>query len=604
MKHQNIKMKTTAVTLCTVMALGAAAPVYAADTVSNKDENVYVTLNEDGSVSSVYVVNEFTSDKAGTITDYGDYSSVKNLSTDDALTQNGEKITVNAPEGKFYYQGNLKKTDIPWEIGIRYFLDGSEISAEDLAGKSGKLKIEISVTENKACEGNFFDNYLLQATVVLNTEKCTNIVADGATAANVGNDRQLLYNMMAGQEKTIEITADVTDFEMDGITFQGVPMSFDLDTDSFDTSELKDKTKQITDAATELKDGAKDLSDGTKSAVDGSQSLLDGTKELSDGVDTLADGGNELLSGSQSLYAGASELQSGIKSYTAGAAQLSDGLNAYLAGTEQLKSGASQLSGLSSLGQIHTAVQTLEGAVGTDTSQSQTLLGGSAALTSGLLQLKNEVNALSSSTSAEQLANTLAQVQALQGSIQTLSGQMEQMSTLLSAAAEQAQNAALESQSAAAKLQGQAAQANAEIAAANQQTAAAQEQVNASADQVTAAIDASVAAGAIDEDTAASLKAALADAKSSAASASSVSEISVPEETAALQSQAAFFSQAAEQIQTGAAGLSQAAAQIGASASSVPESASETGQQTETGSTEGRGKGDYPAGENDHPRAG
>ena len=64
MKHQNIKMKTTAVTLCAVMAIGGAAPVYAADTAAEKDENVYVTLNDDGSVSSVYVVNEFTSDKS------------------------------------------------------------------------------------------------------------------------------------------------------------------------------------------------------------------------------------------------------------------------------------------------------------------------------------------------------------------------------------------------------------------------------------------------------------------------------------------------------------------------------------------------------------
>ena len=210
--------------------IGFAAPVYAADTAAEKDENVYVTLNDDGSVSSVYVVNEFTSDKAGTIIDYGDYSSVKNLTTDDAITQNGEKITVEAPEGKFYYQRNLKTTDIPWKISICYFLDGSEISTEDLAGKSGKLKIKMAISENKACEGNFFDNYLLQATVVLDTEKCSNITADGATAANVGKNRQLVYNLMAGQEKTIEISADVTDFEMDGITFQGIPMSFDIDT--------------------------------------------------------------------------------------------------------------------------------------------------------------------------------------------------------------------------------------------------------------------------------------------------------------------------------------------------------------------------------------
>lgn len=564
-----IKWKTTAVAVSAVMTLGCATPAFAAAEKSSKDENVYVTLNEDGSVENVYVVNEFTSDQAGTITDYGAYDSVKNLTTDDAIAQKGDQITVSAPEGKFYYQGNLKSTDIPWEISIRYFLDGSEISAENLAGKSGKLKIQLAITENKACKGNFFENYLLQTTVLLDTEKCTKIIADGATAANVGKNRQLLYNLMAGQEKTIEITADVTDFEMDGITFQGVPMSFDLDTDSLDTAELKDKTKEIQDAAAELKDGAGELSDGTRRAADGSEALADGTKKLSDGVNTLSDGGYELLEGSRSLYAGASTLQQGIKSYTAGTKELSDGIDAYLAGTEQLKSGAEQLRALSGLDQIHTAVQTMEKKVGTDVSQSQTLLGGSAALTAGLGQLKEQMNQFAGSASYEKLAATLEKVQTLQQSLQTISGQMTQMSSLLVLSAEQAQNMAMESQSAAAKVQEQVQQASTEITAENQQNQAAAAEVNASADQAAQAIDNSVAAGAIDEETASSLKAALASAKCSVADTTAVSEITAPEETAAMQEQAAFFAQAAEQMKQGAAGLSRAAEQISESASSV-----------------------------------
>ena len=53
--------------------------------------------------------------------------------------------------------------------------------------------------------------------------------------ANVGKDRQILYNIMAGQEKEFTISADVTEFEMDALSFQAVPMSFDIDVDSLDT---------------------------------------------------------------------------------------------------------------------------------------------------------------------------------------------------------------------------------------------------------------------------------------------------------------------------------------------------------------------------------
>ncbi len=42
----------------------------------------------------------------------------------------------------------------------------------------------------------FFDNYLIQGTVTLDTKKCSNIQADGATQANVGSDRQLLYSQI------------------------------------------------------------------------------------------------------------------------------------------------------------------------------------------------------------------------------------------------------------------------------------------------------------------------------------------------------------------------------------------------------------------------
>ncbi len=48
---------------------------------------------------------------------------------------------------------------------------------------------------------------------------CTNIEAEGATLANVGNKNRSCTILWRDREKTVEITAQVKDFEMDAISF-------------------------------------------------------------------------------------------------------------------------------------------------------------------------------------------------------------------------------------------------------------------------------------------------------------------------------------------------------------------------------------------------
>ena len=178
-QNKKIIKKTGAAFLCAAMVANAGtASVMAVD--NRKDENVYVNLNMDGSVSGVYVVNEYNLTEKTEITDYGNYASVKNLSSDDTITLSGDKVQVEAPAGKLYYQDNLNGTKIPWNIEITYELDGQSLSVKD----------------NKNSDDEFFDNYLIQGTVTLDTKKCSNIQADGATQANVGSDRQLLYSQI------------------------------------------------------------------------------------------------------------------------------------------------------------------------------------------------------------------------------------------------------------------------------------------------------------------------------------------------------------------------------------------------------------------------
>ena len=133
-------VRVTAIMLCGILFAGSVAPVYAAEENTPKDENVYVNLNQDGSVDGIYVVNAYRLDADTQIVDYGNYESVKNLTSDAQISQQRGTVTVDAQAGEFFYQGNLQSKEIPWEISISYTLDGKEISAEELAGKNGKAQ--------------------------------------------------------------------------------------------------------------------------------------------------------------------------------------------------------------------------------------------------------------------------------------------------------------------------------------------------------------------------------------------------------------------------------------------------------------------------------
>ena len=75
--------------------------------------------------------------------------------------------------------------------------------------------------------------------------------------------------MLPNTEKTILISADATDFEMDAISINGVRLSLDIDVDD---SELTEQTDKIVDAGEQLDDGAQELLDGASELADHTRS--------------------------------------------------------------------------------------------------------------------------------------------------------------------------------------------------------------------------------------------------------------------------------------------------------------------------------------------
>lgn len=258
-----------------LLLLSGAVPIYGAQKSSEKEEVVYADLKDSGRTSQVYVVNIF--EGIDEIQDYGDYQSVRNMSSTDEIRHEGEMIRISTKEEILYYQGNLKEGEIPWDIGITYVLDGKEITAAELAGLSGELNIKIRITENKEADPDFFQTYALQVTAALDTQLCRDIKAEGATEANVGGARQFTWTLFPGTEKTLSLSAKVTEFEMDSISFNGIKLNMDVD---IDEEELTDKFAALEKAAAAIDAGATELSKGTSELNGGVQKIKKETSPL------------------------------------------------------------------------------------------------------------------------------------------------------------------------------------------------------------------------------------------------------------------------------------------------------------------------------------
>lgn len=298
--------------ILSVLMLGSMSlPAFAAS-ASEKEEVVYIMTDSSGSTQSINVVNIF---KNGNISDYGDYTAVKMLNTNDTINQNGDEITFTTDADRVYYQGTLENREIPWNISITYTLDGKEIAPDELGGKSGKLEIHFVVTKNERCTGSFYDDYALQAAFTLDTENCKNIAASGATIANVGANKQISYVILPGRGVDATITADVTDFEMAAVTINGVKMSLNV---SIDDTSLKQQVNKIVDAAGQMNDGASALDSGAGQISDAINTLNSKTGNLSSGVSQITSGAGTLSDGLSTLSSKSAELQNGASQAFAG----------------------------------------------------------------------------------------------------------------------------------------------------------------------------------------------------------------------------------------------------------------------------------------------
>ncbi|TFJ92411.1 YhgE/Pip domain-containing protein [Lentibacillus salicampi] len=267
---------------------------------SAKDEAIYGDLNAGGTLQDMYVVNTFHVTEPGEITDHGNYTNVRNLSNLNDIEQTDDNtVRVQAEEEEFYYQGDMDNQPLPWNIDITYELDGEEVSPDELAGKSGALKLQIATSANEAVDSVFFENYMMQISLTMGPEEFDDIQAPDGTKATSGKNTQVTFTVTPEKEETFIVSANVTDFEMDPIDITATPASMPIEDP--DLGGVKGDMQSLSDGISDINEGVGDLNSGISDLNDGASELSSGSREYLNGINELNQSSGQLVNGSAKI---------------------------------------------------------------------------------------------------------------------------------------------------------------------------------------------------------------------------------------------------------------------------------------------------------------
>ena len=433
------------------------------DNDADKDESVYLISDANGNVNKTIVVDHLKNkDKKDTLEDASNLSDIENVKGKEKFTQSGDKLTWQAGGKDIYYQGTATE-EPPVTQKVTYYLDGKEISPEDLAGKSGKVKIRFdytnttSYTETVNGEKQTVSVPFAAITGLVLGDGFENIEVTNGKAEVSDSSSVVLGYALPGLKDSLgikdkdldgdvnipeymEMTADVENFSMPAAMTFVVNASDYVSTDGIDTSDLDDMINDLKDASTQLQDGSKTLAEGTDTLADGLSTLQsklgtfasgvgtlqNGLKTYTDGVSTLSGGLNTLGNSTGALVSGADKLNSGAGQLASGSATLKDGLKAYTDGASQLNTGLNQLN--DNTGSLATGVTSLNDGAKKLSDGINAANKGAAGVSAGAAQLKTSID--TAKTGADSLAAGAKQVDEGVGQLtQSLSDMPETIKT-------------------------------------------------------------------------------------------------------------------------------------------------------------------------------
>ena len=288
-------------------------PVFAA----SKSETVYSNLDSNGKAYKTIVSTQLTNeDKSDEITDISNLLNIENTNGDETFKKEGNQIVWDSNGNNIYYKGESDK-QLPVECKITYELNGEEISAEELKGKSGNVKIKINYTNNEkhivsinGKQVTMYTPFIIVAGTKIDNAKNKNIQITNGKIVDNGESTLAVGIAMPGMQENIgiskskidipeeiEISMETEDFEMGNIIAVVAVKGIDEDL----TSDLNSIDEDLTSDLNSMYSQINELANASNEILAGANQLKEGTSELVSGVDQLKDGTGAAYAGSKQI---------------------------------------------------------------------------------------------------------------------------------------------------------------------------------------------------------------------------------------------------------------------------------------------------------------
>ena len=329
----------------------------------DKTETVYVKSDAKGNPWEITVQTKLKNTGDGdTIKDYTNLTDIENKEGDEAFTQNADGTVEWENHGEDITYEGTGSAELPVDVSISYELDGQAIEPEELAGKSGQLKIRFDY-KNKTTQTIKVDGkeeqvsvpFAVISTMLLSDDHASDIEVENGKVMDIDGQKLVIGYACPGLTKSlklttyeptedidipeyVEVTADVTDFSLDftaTIISSGLLEDMDLkDLDEVD--EMSDNMKKLEEATNKLSAGAGALEEGMETYKTYLNQYLAGVAALDQGAGALESGLQVMNEKKGDLQAGATLLKESLTTLhnTLATVQLPQGSSLELSGME------------------------------------------------------------------------------------------------------------------------------------------------------------------------------------------------------------------------------------------------------------------------------
>ena len=350
-KKKDLGRRWLSAGLAAVLAAACALPCGAVEAIGDGvtplyDEAYYAMTDYYGNLTDGSVVKSYITNGVTTITDYGQYDQVNNLTDGTApTTADGKTVFqfTKAP-GHFYFEGKTAKPfeQLPWTLSVHYTLNGLPAKAEDLAGAKGVVEIDVDAIPNEGASEYARNNYTLEAMAIFNQDDILSLEAPGAQVQLVGNLRAVLFLAFPGEEGHFTIRVGAEDFSFGGMTFLMVPATL---------SQLEEISK-LSERKDDLEDDYNKLSDSLDVLLDSLSDMSGSLYASANGLDKLNQARDTISNGKDKVYSDADALRGDLDGIAAVLQPVSGQIDAASAAITDSKT---------QLATLNTAVQALRG---------------------------------------------------------------------------------------------------------------------------------------------------------------------------------------------------------------------------------------------------